>query len=122
MASTQFAGNRIARHGQMMNHMNEEELKAKGQHEAPPQTTGQCAPLNQEALVDLLHKLEHLQENAYSCEETYALLDEYVELVMTDEEAAALMPLVKNHLDMCPDCREQYEILLHILDTDASNN
>ena len=75
------------------------------------------ASLNQEQLVDLLHRLERTIENAYSCEEVYALLDEYVELVADDEEAKKLMPLVQNHLDMCPDCRDEYEILLHVLKT-----
>ena len=75
------------------------------------------ASLNQEQLVNLLHRLERTMENAYSCEEVYALLDEYVELVADDEEAKKLMPLVQNHLDMCPDCRDEYEILLHVLKT-----
>jgi hypothetical protein len=73
--------------------------------------------LNQEALVDLMRRLEKTMENAYSCEEVFALLDEYVELVTDDEEAKRLMPLVENHLDICPDCKDEFEVLLHILQT-----
>ena len=73
--------------------------------------------MNQQHLVDLMHRLEKTMEGAYSCEEAYALLDEYVELVADDEEAKRLMPLVKNHLDMCPDCRDEFELLLHVLKT-----
>lgn len=73
--------------------------------------------ITQDTLVDLMHRLEKTMTNAYSCEEAFALLDEYVELVADDEEAAQLMPLVKNHIDMCPDCRDKFEILLHILKT-----
>lgn len=51
-------------------------------------------------------------EKEYSCEETFALLDEYIELSLVNKEAAALMPLVKHHIGMCTDCREEFEALL----------
>lgn len=73
--------------------------------------------ITKDALIDLMHCLEKTVEGACSCEEAFALLDEYVELVANDEEAAKLMPLVKNHIDMCPDCVDKFEILLRILKT-----
>ncbi|WP_420642062.1 zf-HC2 domain-containing protein [Candidatus Leptofilum sp.] len=73
--------------------------------------------LNQQNMVDLMHRLEKTMEGSYSCDEAYALLDEYVELVADDEEAKKLMPMVQNHLDMCPDCRDEFEMLLQILKT-----
>jgi hypothetical protein len=73
--------------------------------------------MNQQNLVDLMQRLEKTMEGAYSCEEAFALLDEYVELIVDDEDAKRLMPLVQTHLDMCPDCRDEYEILLHVLKT-----
>lgn len=76
--------------------------------------------LTEEALVTLLQRLEQTQENAYSCEEVFALLDEYVELVASDEEAAQLMPFVKNHVDSCADCTVVYEALLHILKSETT--
>ncbi|MCA9918069.1 MAG: zf-HC2 domain-containing protein [Anaerolineales bacterium] len=85
--------------------------------------SSQMAPtnMNQDHLVDLMQRLEYTMENAYSCEEAFALLDEYVELVASHEEARRLMPLVQNHLDMCPDCRDEFEILLHVLKTADSD-
>jgi len=80
----------------------------------------QAATLTQEIMVDLMLRLEKTAENAYCCDEVFALLDEYVELVADDEEAKQLMPLVKNHLDMCQDCRNEYEVLLHVLKTAQS--
>ncbi len=77
--------------------------------------------MTQDHLVDLMHRLETTLDNAYSCEEAFALLDEYVELVTNTEEAERVMPLVKNHLDLCPDCRDEFEILLHILKTADSH-
>lgn len=73
--------------------------------------------INQQNLVTLMQRLEKTMEGAYSCDEAFALLDEYVEMIADDEEAKRLMPLVQNHLDMCPDCRDEFEILLHVLKT-----
>ncbi|MCP4421198.1 MAG: hypothetical protein GY805_31690 [Chloroflexi bacterium] len=78
--------------------------------------------ITKEDVVTLMHRLEKTLEDSYSCEESFALLDEYVELVATDEEAKRLMPLIKNHLDMCPDCREEFETLLYILKTADSES
>ena len=75
------------------------------------------ATLTQEMLVDLMNRLEKTTEDAYCCDEVFALLDEYVELVVDDEQARQLMPLVQNHLDICSDCRDEYEVLLHVLKT-----
>lgn len=76
--------------------------------------------LTSEILIDLMERLEKTTDDAYCCDEVFALLDEYVELVSDDEEAKQLMPLVKNHLEMCPDCRDEYEVLLHVLKTAES--
>ncbi len=73
--------------------------------------------ITNDALVDLMQRLEKAKEGSYSCAEAFALLDEYVELVADDEEVAKLMPLVKSHIDMCPDCSESFEMLLRILKT-----
>ncbi|HRQ42468.1 MAG TPA: hypothetical protein PLD25_31515 [Chloroflexota bacterium] len=66
-------------------------------------------------VVKLMHCLSMTVEGACTCAEAYALLDQYTELVASDEQAKQLMPLVKNHMDMCPDCREEFEVLLKIV-------
>jgi hypothetical protein len=81
-------------------------------------TTSQSLTLNTEIVKKLMQKLENTREEEYSCEETFTLLDEFVELMACNEEAAALMPLVQHHLEECPDCRDEFEILLRILQTD----
>jgi hypothetical protein len=42
-------------------------------------------------------------------------MDQFAEMVMRGEDVAHLMPLVQHHLDMCADCREEFEALLRIL-------
>ncbi len=73
-------------------------------------------PINETIIKELMRRLEATQAGVYSCEETFALLDEYVELLAGNKEAAVLMPLVRNHIKMCPDCREVCEMLLSILE------
>lgn len=90
---------------------------AVSQHPAPPSYT--APTLSDDNLQRLMHLLEHTHEGMYSCQETFDLLDEYVELVANHEDAARLMPYVQRHLDRCPDCHEAYEILLRILQTES---
>ena len=74
--------------------------------------------LNEALVKNLMEMLDHTHEGMYSCAETFALLDEYVELIADDEEAAALMPYVKRHLDKCPDCHDVYAALLNIIQSE----
>lgn len=73
---------------------------------------------------DRLHALMQLlaetQEDQYSCQETFDLLDQYVELVRGREQADLLMPLVKKHLDNCPGCHEEYDVLIRILEAEST--
>lgn len=65
--------------------------------------------------VKMLQMLQRTEAIELSCDEVFAMLDEYTEMALKGEEIAHLMPLVKQHLDMCPDCREEYEALEQIL-------
>ena len=46
-----------------------------------------------------------------TCEECFELLDEYVELEAADQDADALVPGMRAHLDGCPACKEDHESL-----------
>jgi len=70
---------------------------------------------SQEVLKAMLRKIGQTREIELTCGETFDLLDQYSEMVVNGEDVAQLMPLVKQHLDMCPDCREEFEALLQVL-------
>ncbi len=74
-----------------------------------------AALVDDDSIAALMRLIEQTNEGEYSCAETFDLLDEYVEMVLAEEDVEALMPLVKKHLDHCPDCGPRYEILLDIL-------
>ena len=88
--------------------------------EMSPLSPNDGMALNEEKIVHLMQLSEQTEEGHYSCAETYDLLDEYVEMVASNEEAELLMPIVKQHLDMCPDCKGEYQILLNILQSGPS--
>ena len=77
------------------------------------------AVLNESTVLDLMRTIEETDPEMYDCETTFALLDEYVDLVSSDAEKAALMPLVEKHLEVCPKCRSQFEILMQILQVEG---
>lgn len=68
-----------------------------------------------EKMQKMMTMLANTEEQELTCDEVYALLDEFVELAARGEDVAALMPLVKHHLDMCPDCQEEYRVLEKIV-------
>ena len=67
------------------------------------------------AMQILLRALAMTKEHEISCDEVFAVLDQFVEAVSRGENVLIFMPLVRQHLDMCPDCREEYETLLRML-------
>jgi len=67
------------------------------------------------ALVKLLQMIGYTQEAEASCDEVEQILDQFAELVQRGEDVKEIMPLVKNHIDMCPECREEFEALMRIL-------
>lgn len=72
--------------------------------------------LPNEAVQGFLHVLESAQEEGCSCDEVFTKIDEYVEREVGKKDAEDLMPLVREHLDLCPDCCEEYEALLDVLE------
>ena len=71
--------------------------------------------IDEDTVTTLMRRIEQTNEGEYSCEETFDLLDEYVELVAAGQDVEGLMPLGKKHVDHCPDCGPRSEILLDIL-------
>jgi len=64
----------------------------------------------------MLRMIEHTQEEELSCDEVFELLDVYAEMAARGEDVRELFPLVEHHLEMCPDCREEYEAVMRILE------
>lgn len=58
-----------------------------------------------------LQKIHQTQDEEISCSACFALVSHYVEVELSGENAAIKMPQLKQHLNQCPACREEYETL-----------
>ncbi len=70
------------------------------------------AALTDAGVVDLIRFLETCE---LDCEQVFAVLDQYAEIEVRKEDAARLMPFVREHLNMCEECCDEYEALLDVL-------
>ena len=77
--------------------------------------------LPNETVLGFLRVLESVRAEEAPCDEVYARIDEYVEREVDQKDAAQLMPLVREHLDMCSECCEEYEALLVVLEKTSTN-
>lgn len=69
----------------------------------------------------LIKSLDKTHEQECFCDQFHDLVDQYAETNIRGEDAARLMPLVKNHLESCHECCEEYEALLDVLEAAAAN-
>ncbi len=72
--------------------------------------------LKDEVVLKFLRVLEKARIEELSCDDTYARLDEFVETQVRSKDAEKIMPLIREHLDTCSDCCEEYETLLTVLE------
>ena len=79
--------------------------KSSGQSELPDQV-----------VHNLIRRLENTHEEELSCDEVFALVDEYAEASQRGEDVDSLKPLIRYHLDMCRECDEEYQALLRVLE------
>lgn len=49
------------------------------------------------------------------CDECLRRVAEYAEQVLVDKEPREKLALVRQHLEVCTECREEFELLLEVL-------
>jgi hypothetical protein len=77
-------------------------------------------PLSNEAVLGFLRVLENVDKEEITCSELFVKLDEYVETEVHGQDPAKVMPLMREHLDVCSECCEEYEALLHVVEETES--
>ena len=83
-----------------------------GKNNQPPSSSD-------DALKVLLDKLARTETHELSCDDVHKVLAEFAEMQQRGENVSHLMPLVQQHLDLCPDCHEEYKALMLALDAEA---
>lgn len=72
-----------------------------------------------EEMEGMLKMLADTSEDEISCDQVLEVLAEYAEMAQRGEDVAHLLPLVHQHLELCADCREEYDVLLRALDLES---
>lgn len=67
------------------------------------------------SLKHLVHGLTHTHSDEIGCDECWDHLDQFIDLLLAGKAAEDALPLVKDHLSQCGECREEYEALLRAL-------
>ena len=60
----------------------------------------------------LLREIAETREVEIGCDECFEQLDRFVEMELSGLNTAQAMPLVQDHLEICGECREEFEALL----------
>ena len=58
-----------------------------------------------------LQNIHQTQDEEISCSDCFDLVSHFVEVELAGEDAVARMPQLKQHLDQCAACRQEYETL-----------
>jgi hypothetical protein len=66
-------------------------------------------------LNKLLRAIAETRETEIGCEESFERMDYFAEVELSGLDAGTLMPLVRDHLSKCEDCRETFEALLRAM-------
>ncbi len=66
-------------------------------------------------VVKLVRIIAETRELEIDCDECFERLDIFAETDLSGVDASAAMPLVRDHLDKCADCRSKFEALLTAL-------
>ena len=62
-------------------------------------------------LKKVLMSLSITQDEEMTCGECFEEVDQYVDMLRKGKSPAEVMPMVKNHIQICPPCREEFEAL-----------
>lgn len=67
--------------------------------------------MKRKRIENWLKNIYETREEEISCTECFNLVSRYVEFEVSSQDAAGKLPLVKQHLDQCRACRDEYEAL-----------
>ena len=71
---------------------------------------------SKENLEKLMQSIALTQEHELDCTEVYDLMDIYAEAVNSGKDLTEVLPLVRQHLEVCKCCNEEIEALFRVLD------
>lgn len=83
---------------------------------------GSCCAIGETSIdhgIDSIHLAARNDE--ILCSQFFELLPRFVDLELSGENAALLIPQVSHHLGQCPECCEVYQALLQAVRSEKSS-
>lgn len=71
--------------------------------------------LTKNILRKMVRAVKTTRADEIGCDECFEELDRFVEMKLAGKTPETAMPLVKDHLDRCQSCHEEYEALLEAM-------
>lgn len=68
--------------------------------------------LDADALRELVHMVFSTRADELDCDACFEQVDRFAEMMLAGKDATQAMPLVRDHLNRCRCCREEFEALL----------
>ncbi len=78
--------------------------------------------LTPDILKKLIKSAQMAADHEIGCNECFDELHEFAEMELAGKSPEEAKPLIKDHLDKCSSCREEYQALLEALRTIESDN
>ena len=73
--------------------------------------------LDSEKLKMMVRMIARTRDEEIGCEDCFAQLDRFVDQLLDGKHPEEAMPLVEHHLNICNDCKEEFQALLDALQT-----
>jgi hypothetical protein len=66
--------------------------------------------------TEVMKAIFSTEEDEITCDACFEKIDRYVDMLRAGQDATAVLPHVKKHLDHCPCCQEELQALITILE------
>jgi len=76
-------------------------------------------PLDKQQLRSLISQVAQTREDELTCDECLAGMAEFAETQLVETELSAALRRIEAHLAFCPECTEEYELLLAMLEAQS---
>lgn len=73
--------------------------------------------LNKKVIKKLVSSVKATHEHELGCRECFNQIHEFAEMELLGKSPEKAMPLVKEHLEKCGECREEYQALLKAMES-----
>lgn len=75
--------------------------------------------LDSDQLKKMVRMIQETRDEEIGCEDCFTQVDQFVDQLLEGKHPQEAMPLVQQHLNICSDCREEFQALLLALKAES---